>query len=121
MKYDDAIRLCNGTRGQSIQDMLYGVFNQVQAAETGSYADRERAFLIGMGCVAGSRTDMWKEYLNSPWSEWSETGDFITTFDYSGDVIAAAGTDYSRARVVKRDGSAECQAVCAASAFKTAG
>ena len=64
MRYDDSIRLCGGTRGQTIQQMLLNHFSRRQVARFGTYADRERAYLIDMGCTPGTRYDMWKQYMN---------------------------------------------------------
>jgi hypothetical protein len=45
--------------------MLLTKFLDIQKARYGSYADRERAYLLGMGCTAEkSRADMWQEYMS---------------------------------------------------------
>jgi len=65
IKHDDAYRLCGGSAGQKIQSMLYSKFLNIQKARYGSYADRERQYLLGMGCTADrSRADMWQEYMS---------------------------------------------------------
>lgn len=76
MKYDRAIVLLGGTRGQSIGDMMRKKFAQAQNGRFGSLADRERGYLMDEGGKAGaSRQDLWKKYLGitaantRPWTD----------------------------------------------------
>ena len=77
MHYDTAVRLCGGTAGvgHSIQDMLKGKFYQSQQGRRGSFADREKGFLVMEGAAANDdRTDEWRTYLGvgrtvRPWTD----------------------------------------------------
>jgi hypothetical protein len=94
-RYDKTLKLYGGTRGQSIQQMMLDKFYQVQGGRSGSYADRERGFLVAQGAPArDSRYDMWKRYLSSarPFTDGVPAASFPTLADraYMYPVIPAS-------------------------------
>lgn len=69
MKYDDAVRLCGRPENEgnpvSIRQMLLSRFVGIQGARAGSFADRERAYLVAEGSRSGgSRYDLWADHLS---------------------------------------------------------
>ena len=70
MHYDKAVALCGRPLNEgspvSIRQMLFKRFGVIQKARSGSYSDRERAYLVAEGSKAGgSRYDMWRQHLSS--------------------------------------------------------
>jgi hypothetical protein len=70
MHYDDAVRLCGRPLNEgspvSIRQMLLDRFRGIQGARAGSFADRERAYLVAQGGKAGdSRANLWATHLGN--------------------------------------------------------
>jgi len=68
MKFDDAVRLCGTPQNVGspvgIRERLLGRFVVIQGARDGSFADRERAYLVGEGSKAGDgRAELWATHL----------------------------------------------------------
>jgi len=68
MKFDDAVRLCGTPQNVGspvgIRERLLGRFGVIQGARGGSYADRERAYLVGEGSKTGDgRAELWATHL----------------------------------------------------------